>query len=1297
MKRYSTPAYRGADPTLRRATERGHASTSSSTGDGLPGLLAAPRASALDGAPEPVPYKDELEAFFGTDLGGLYVWTGQGEQLDPLGAHGAYLGDTIAFADPVPPPEVVVHEVSHWLVGDRQPLRDVQGVSTGNEAAEGEAGRAVSAFRSQRASLRARLPGDDAVDTAGEALGYARELTAGLAPRRLHRCAGPVRTDELGAPPEADAHFATIETAMAHKRQIRDGTRPLSELDAVEERLRGALEALRGLGVMVDEEQLVGTVEAGRGADLFELTGSVVQDPSGPGIIGERRTFRANLDYVPPGRTIRYGWRWRSGDDRRLMFLLGNGLPALGPQSSITLDDLFWAGTYPRIERNGGLVVLVEVYVGDADVPATTLETPFIPMQRQVPTRLAIQYEPAAPVPGSRVTLRIADWAPTVGAFRVRWSVDGEPVGDPWVLTHTFTESGARRVRAELYERGGWLASDDRLAETTVTVPVRTAVERGTEVLESYDDTRLPSLAAIDRSLDGSIASLEDRVALDDDHRPHYEERLEAQRQRKERLNALTPDLATLREQPGSAAAMEVGHSYDQPVNAVLVVHETGEVQPLSINLVTTRETHERYVARLIDSTGADVLKFDGSGATALAAWDAVFRDWRGNPYPRGCTLVHEFSPPGWSGGQSFETTTAWKIAKAWIDSVLLVGGLVVGGLLLLAPDATVTKVLGVALIAASLGRGSVAIAENLDQGIAPLDSRNILEGVAIVASVTGVTGSVLRQVGARAIRPFVFRAGNWVIVTSLAMDVGTVVYATAEAIARISAIQSDPTLDDAQRSTELMRVISTLLAQGAMLVVSNRDLFQGGLSGSDFFRSRVPASADVELGTGARLDVELELRRMGVEADDLRSMSNRALLDRYFVEVGSASGTRGAGAYRMGPRGGVSDAGVQAELAANATGALGVDYAHGARVSTSGTSTRTRRIGGHDTTETFVQATLTVRNAAGDTVDVPVTIVTVPDARGLFQGAHRGDSGPVRMRIQIVEDGGTPRYRAEVRIDSRVHPSEVPGALAHELDELARVVHAGRTGAALEAQTRAGLLRPGGGGTPTDHDFAIAAELRRAHQHLAELSGDDLDAARAAMAQKLAAWGLDDPNGSEARLAFHREQGVPQDVLDGLQRRLHPPGVGPGWGDPWTPPRNWNGPRNHGRWTGVRGNSAWIDTRPEVIRVVGTNPTTGEANPILFYMGRADFSPYVQEVLTVPGLVGTSVDVNHDFRLIYQRLMEVKGLESQAAARRWLNSQPDGYGGTGLAPHHAGGDRIELLPRALHNVQHTDMSLPGR
>jgi hypothetical protein len=146
-----------------------------------------------------------------------------------------------------------------------------------------------------------------------------------------------------------------------------------------------------------------------------------------------------------------------------------------------------------------------------------------------------------------------------------------------------------------------------------------------------------------------------------------------------------------------------------------------------------------------------------------------------------------------------------------------------------------------------------------------------------------------------------------------------------------------------------------------------------------------------------------------------------------------------------------------------------------------------------------------------------------------------------------------------------------------------------------------------------------------------------------------------------------------------------------------WTPPSGWNGPSKHGRWAGARGNSGWIDERPEVIRIVGRSGG-GEVNPIPFRQGEVDFSKWSQGELRVPGLVGEHAD---DMAKIRLAIAEREGLvpagsrsQRAQAALDWLRDAPDGFGGTGLRPHHAGGDVIQLVPRDLHKVQHTDLAI---
>jgi hypothetical protein len=123
-----------------------------------------------------------------------------------------------------------------------------------------------------------------------------------------------------------------------------------------------------------------------------------------------------------------------------------------------------------------------------------------------------------------------------------------------------------------------------------------------------------------------------------------------------------------------------------------------------------------------------------------------------------------------------------------------------------------------------------------------------------------------------------------------------------------------------------------------------------------------------------------------------------------------------------------------------------------------------------------------------------------------------------------------------------------------------------------------------------------------------------------------------------------------------------------------------------------VPGNSLWISTRQSVIDVVGRNPLTGEANPIVFHQGRVDFSPWrVGEPLTVPGIVGTCVNSNADQALIRQAIAQREGLPNPTAAIEWLNQR-------GLSAHHAGGNTVILVPRGVHTpnfggVQHTNIA----
>src|SRR5262249_52773022 len=158
--------------------------------------------------------------------------------------------------------------------------------------------------------------------------------------------------------------------------------------------------------------------------------------------------------------------------------------------------------------------------------------------------------------------------------------------------------------------------------------------------------------------------------------------------------------------------------------------------------------------------------------------------------------VLHRFAPTGWGGGNGFETSTAWKTAKEWVDGIITIGGFVIGALLLAAPDATITKVLGAAMMALVVARSSVAIYERLHTGGALSSQENVLDGIAIATAGFGITGSVLRGAGLKVVGPTMYRIGNWMIMGAVAGDAGTFVYASAQAVSALKTIQADPTMN---------------------------------------------------------------------------------------------------------------------------------------------------------------------------------------------------------------------------------------------------------------------------------------------------------------------------------------------------------------------------------------------------------------------------------------------------------------------------------------------------------------------
>jgi hypothetical protein len=70
---------------------------------------------ATRGAPEPLPYRREMEAIFGADFSSVRAYPGRSAEMRQLGARGASAGERIAFGPSDPDRELVAHELTHVL------------------------------------------------------------------------------------------------------------------------------------------------------------------------------------------------------------------------------------------------------------------------------------------------------------------------------------------------------------------------------------------------------------------------------------------------------------------------------------------------------------------------------------------------------------------------------------------------------------------------------------------------------------------------------------------------------------------------------------------------------------------------------------------------------------------------------------------------------------------------------------------------------------------------------------------------------------------------------------------------------------------------------------------------------------------------------------------------------------------------------------------------------------------------------------------------------------------------------
>jgi len=708
---------------------------------------------------------------------------------------------------------------------------------------------------------------------------------------QLQRC--PSKADP--AKPMDEARYKDIQKRLsdlvAAKKAVVEGTGKddMTKIDGEIDRLIAELRV--DFGVRMDKGKILDAAAAQR--EMRNVNGRLVVNPTGEHFVGERIGFKLEVDFIPPGEQLQLDWRWTyPGLGRELKFFSnGPGFQDRTTAQEIELDTPFWGLSYNEIKKAGGFEARAYLYIGDSKTPVPT-STGFIAMPERPIPELKVSGAPERVVKDSYLDLGIAPWTPDWDHHELDWFVDGDQVAtDQLGLRRQFSKLGKHTVRADVYRIERKFGGGDKtfLKNASTTFDVLTDEQYGTKFLDDMESspfrTKPVGLAGVVSSGDTSLTEIQHRIDQGGSQQPYWKDRLKAQQDRLDKIKELAPDYATMKPLPADPTKLAPG-SYNAPVTAALVMSDHGGgAQPLNMQL-TIHGSDGAWHARLLDTTSKKVMKYDGDGTTPLAAYTAAFDTWHSNnEYPTGGHVVHRFQPPGWTGGQLFNTTTAWKKAKEWVDGLIQVGALVMGLLLLADPDPTISKLLGGILMAAVVARSSVAIYERIRDGGDVLSTENILDGVAIVTSVMGVSGGVLRGVGLNVIKnPTVYRIGNWMIMTAVAADAGTFIYASASAVASLRAIQGDPTLDDGQKAAEMMRIMASLFISGAMLIVSNKELLRNGLKPNDFIKSEIKPGMNTELDVGARLDAEYELKKGGQWTKDTPKLTNEELLDKVFA-----------------------------------------------------------------------------------------------------------------------------------------------------------------------------------------------------------------------------------------------------------------------------------------------------------------------------------------------------------------------------------------------------------------------------
>ena len=658
--------------------------------------------------------------------------------------------------------------------------------------------------------------------------------------------------DDVNATPAGFADItypqqvSALKRLIARKRDIATGKEAPDELDAINARIAAIEEKLEAQGVRLDENQIIDKLDQGR--DLKEFTGRLLIDPPAaegtPHYFGQRLTARMALDYVPPGASVKVKWVFRPGprpDDPYLP------RPTPGEEYEIGYGDrdaraelgpAFWGqiGVLPPIvERAQKIKIAARVWLNDDEAAALSYESDWIDFGKggyEPPPTLHIT-GPKIVVAGDTALFAIMEWSPLQSHHYYLWTEDGTRYAarESADLPYYSVSVGMHRLGLQVHPSYGDTSKVIREA-APFEVEVQDPKVAGANLLAAMDKQDKPSLADVVTTTRTSLDEIRKRVDQGGAGEAYWKRRLESQEKRLDKLDELAPGAGQSTPLPADPTRLDEAMAYSGPISAALVVPGGGGAQAMSVYL-TARRQGEGWTVRLLDLTSSDILKFEGTGATTLEAYHSVFRAWRDdNPYPRGGRLVHSFKPPGWTGGDGFDTNRWDKTAKAWVDGIAVV----VAGLLLLVPEPTgLTKLIGGIILVATTVKAGVTIYENVKMGMDILDSRNVFEGISILTTFLGVSGTVLRGVGISAVRPVVYHVGSYLVLSALAIEGATLVYATGAAVAEMRAIAADPTKDEGQKSAEILSVMSRLMAQGVIFFVANKEMFKGGLKKSDF------------------------------------------------------------------------------------------------------------------------------------------------------------------------------------------------------------------------------------------------------------------------------------------------------------------------------------------------------------------------------------------------------------------------------------------------------------------------------